>query len=130
MSKRNNENQKARLALSLAMGIRAGAWAKANGVPRQTAYAWARMPEVLKAVDQIRARLIDRAIGRLTEHAIQAAEEITRLSKEAESESVRLQASRAVLSEMLTITDYATMERRLAAVERRLRQTEVRALDR
>ncbi len=129
MSKRNNETQKASLAVSLAAGVPAGVWAKERGIPARTAYRWARLPEVRALVDRYRARVIDRAIGQLTQHVIKAVEEIGRLSKEAESESVRLQASRAVIVELLAITDYARIERRLAVVERRLRQTETRALE-
>ena len=127
MSKRYNENQKARLAVSLATGLTAGAWAKENAVPSRTVYRWARSPEVQELVQRIRARVIDRAIGRLTTHAIKAAEVIAKLSQEAESESVRLHASRAVLSDLLMITDYATMERRLASVERRIRASDAPA---
>ena len=120
MSLRNNRDKKAALALAIAGGGAVRAWADANGVPPRTAYSWSRSPEVRALVGRIRRRAIDRAIGRLSKHANAAAETIRKLADSATSEAVRLQAARAVLADLITVTNYAALEARLDAVERRI----------
>jgi hypothetical protein len=120
-NKRNNQNQKSNLALAMAGGSTVSAWAEANAVPERTAYTWSRSPEVLDQVQAIRRLAVDRAVGRLSENAIAAADAIARLAREAQSESVQLQAARAVLADLMTVSNYAALEQRLAEVERRIR---------
>ncbi len=122
MSRRNNENQKAVLALAIAGGRTVAAWAEQNGVPERTARIWSRSPEVLAQVESIRREVFDRAIGRLSRNATDAADQIARLAAEAKSESVRLQAARAVLGDLMNLTDYAALEGRVAALERKFQQ--------
>ncbi len=118
MNIRNNRDQKAALALALATGRTVRAWAKEHEVPERTAYKWARSPEVRKMVRRIRRRAIDRAVGRLSRYASAAAEQIARLAKGAESESVKLQAARAVLADLMQVANYADLEDRIAELER------------
>jgi len=123
MSKRNNQNQKSGLALAMAAGETVAAWARENQVPVRTARTWSNSPEVRKLVRRIRRRVIDRAVGRLSKNATAAADEIVRLAKKAASEAVRLNAARAVLAELMAVSNYATLEGRLAEVERRIRDS-------
>ena len=58
-----HKDGKTQLALALAQGVSAAEWARANQVPKNTAYRWARDLEVRKAVESYRRRTIDRAIG-------------------------------------------------------------------
>ena len=67
---------------------------------------------------------MDRAVGRLARNATAAADQIARLARKATSEAVRLQASRAVLADLMAISNYATIEDRLAEVERKLRDSD------
>jgi hypothetical protein len=120
MNQRNNRDQKADLALALATGRTVKAWAKDHDVPERTAYTWARSPEVRQQVRRIRRRAVDRAVGQLSRHAAAAAARIGRLAQAAQSESVQLQAARAVLADLMQITDYADHEDRIAALERRV----------
>jgi hypothetical protein len=120
MNLRNNRDQKAALALAIAAGGTVKAWAKAHDVPERTAYTWARSQEVRKRVLRIRRRAIDRAVGRLSRNASAAADQVVRLAKGAESESVKLQAARAVLADLMSVSNYAVLEERLAEVERRI----------
>ena len=121
MSKRINHARKAALALAMAAGRTVIDWARENNVPERTAYSWARSREVLDQVEAIRHAAIDRAVGRLSENATVAADEITRLVRESASDAVRLQAARAVLADLMAIADHAAFEQRLADLERRLR---------
>jgi hypothetical protein len=119
MNLRNNGDQKAALALAIAKGETVKAWALAHDVPERTAYTWARSPEVKKQVRRIRRRAIDRAIGRLSRGAFAAADRIARLAKAAESESVQLQAARAVLADLMQVANYADLEDRITELERK-----------
>jgi hypothetical protein len=121
MSKRNNQIQKANLALAMAGGSTVKAWADANGVADRTARTWSKSPEVLEQVEAIRREVLDRTIGRLSDNAAAAADEIARLFREASSEAVRLQAARAVLAELMVVSSYAALEGRMAEVERRVK---------
>ena len=120
MSKRNNQIQKANLALAMAAGSTVKAWADAHGVADRTARTWSKSPEVLDQVEAIRREVLDRTVGRLSDNATAAADEIARLFREASSEAVRLQAARAVLAELMVVSSYATLEGRMAEVERRI----------
>jgi hypothetical protein len=120
MSKRNNQIQKANLALAMAGGSTVKAWADAHGVPDRTARTWSNSPEVLEQVEAIRREIVHCTIGRLCNHATAAADEIARLVSEATSEAVRLQAARAVLAELMAVSSYAALEGRMAEVERRI----------
>jgi hypothetical protein len=120
MSKRNNENHKANLALAMAAGTAVPDWARANDVPSRTAYTWSRSPEVLDQVKLIRSQVLDRTAGRLSDNATAAADKIAKLAQEAASESVQLQAARAVLAELVTVSNYVALERRLDELERRV----------
>jgi hypothetical protein len=123
MSKRNNQIQKANLALAMAGGSTVKAWAEANGVPDRTARTWSHCPEVLRRVRRIRRKALDRAIGRLSRNATAAADQVIKLAKDALSEAVRLNAARAVLADLMAVSDYAALEDRLAEVERKLRDS-------
>jgi hypothetical protein len=122
MSRIHNQNRKAALALALAGGGTVATWARENQVPERTARTWSNSPEVLEQVDAIRRQALDRAIGRLSDHAVAAADQIARLARDATSEAVRLQAARAVLADLMTVASYAAIEGRLAEVERRIAQ--------
>src|SRR5262245_31948957 len=89
----------------------------------RTARTWSNSSEVRKLVQRIRRRVIDRAVGRLSKNATAAADEIVRLAKQAASEAVRLNAARAVLAELMAVSKHATLEGRLAEVERRIRDS-------
>jgi hypothetical protein len=124
MPKINNQHRKAQFALALAGGSTAIAWARENDVPESTIYKWANCDEVQEAVDRIRREVWQLTIARLSQNATGAADQIAKLAQEAKSESVRLSASRAVLADLMAATDYAALERRLAKIERRLRDEE------
>ena len=74
MSKRNNQDQKAALALAMAAGTTVPDWARDNEVPRRTAYTWSRSPEVREPGRAHPPQVLDRAIGRLSRNATAAAD--------------------------------------------------------
>lgn len=120
MSKINNQDRKAALALAMATGATVKDWADANAVPHRTAYSWAKSPEVLHQVADIRRQIVDQAVGKLCQYANAAADRIALLADQAESESVQLQAARAVLTDLMAISNYAALNGRMAELERRV----------
>jgi hypothetical protein len=110
------------LALAIAQGKSAGAWARHNGVPRSTAYSWANDPEVRGAVETCRRRTLDRAIGRMTRRTLWACDRIAELAKAAESESVQLRALRSIFADVMAVSKFSNLENRLAQLEEDYRE--------
>jgi len=122
MAGENRESKKALLALAVAQGVKINAWARANGVSTGTAYRMSCKPEFRKAVQDIRRRALDRAVGQMTNRSMWAALGISRFAKTAESESVRLKSCRAILAEIVLICRYALLEERMVGFEKKLRE--------
>ena len=73
--------------------------------------------QVRKAVEAIRRRVTDQAVGRLSRHSTWAADGIIGIAKTAESDSVRLRASRSILSDMMAVSSYSGLEVRMTEIE-------------
>lgn len=112
--------KKHQLAQALANGTSVAAWIRENGVPRRTAYRWARDPKVRRGVDEIRRRAIDRAVGQMAKRATWAVVGIAKLAEGSESDSVRLQAYRSLLADMISVSKFSVLEGRMNEVEQRL----------
>jgi len=117
MNEELSPKKKAQLARAIAQGASITAWARANQVPVATAYGWASEPEVRGALQSCRRRALDRAIGRMARRATWAAGQVAKPGKDAGSESVRLAALRAVLSDMMKVTEFAGLELRVTELE-------------
>jgi hypothetical protein len=98
MTEQPPKNTKAQLALAIAQGISVAAWARASGVPSATAYRWAGDPVVRKTAETCRRRMMEAANRRMAKHSAWAADEIVRLAKSTESDSVKLEAFRTILA--------------------------------
>jgi transposase-like protein len=122
MAKINNEVRKEQLALHLASGGGVADWARAHGIPDRTVYTWSRSPEVRDRTEAIRRAVLAEAVQQLGAHAAAAAGQIVKLAENARSETVRLQAARAVLAEFMSVANYTSMAGQLADIERRLRE--------
>ncbi|MFO0889894.1 MAG: hypothetical protein U0790_12225 [Isosphaeraceae bacterium] len=108
------------LALAIASGESVAAWCRRTGTATRTARTWAALPETKEKVREIRSRMVDEAIGRLTALVGEAVIGIGKLTR-AESESVRLAACRAILSDLLVIKSHAELESRIADLEAAVR---------
>ena len=113
-------DKKTSLALAIARGQSIAAWAKKNEVPRSTAFRWANEPEVRREAEATRRRALGQAIGRLSNFAMRAADRIITLAKEADSESVQLRASRAVLADQMAVAKFSDLEYRMTEIEEQL----------
>ena len=86
-------------------------------MPKRTAYRWASDPKVRAAVETYRRRILDRAVGRMSLRAVWAIDQIAKLAEKARSESVRLAALRSILSDMMTVSEFAGLEDRMTKIE-------------
>jgi len=113
---------RSKLALAVASGKSVAAWAKENGIALRTAYEWHRDPAFKAQVDEVRRRFFDRAIGQLSRSVVKAVTEMARLTTKAKSDAVRLQAARAVVADLMAMSDFAAFEKRMAAIEKQLQE--------
>ena len=120
MPSKKNDNRIAQLAVAVASGRSVAAWARDANVAVRTAYAWTATAGFQAMVADHRRKLVDRAIGKLAAHVTLGVTTIARLAKNAESESVKLAAARAILAELVAITGFAELEGRIAALEKRV----------
>jgi len=105
--------KKIQLAAAIAQGESVAGWARDNGVPRSTAFGWAREPNVRRTVEACRRRTLDRAIGRMTKRTLWASERVAELAKAAESESVQLRALRSIFEDVMAVAKFSNLEVRL-----------------
>jgi hypothetical protein len=117
MTGESTNSQKLLLASAIAEGTSVAKWASASGVPERTAYHWAAQHEVRAEVESIRRRALDEGIGRMATRATWAVDGIVKLGESAASESVRLSALRAVMSDFIAVSNFAGLETRLAQLE-------------
>jgi hypothetical protein len=89
-------------------------------VPKRTAQKWAREPKVRAEVERIRRRALDRTVGRMTNGLNWATQGIFDLAKGAASESVKLAALRAVVSDMMAVSKFGGLEDRMTKIEEKL----------
>ncbi len=117
MEKEVRRFKKINLALAIAGGESIIAWAQENGVSERTAFRWARDPKVRREVEACRRRVVNQAIGRLTGMTTKAADRLSTLAQEADSESVQLRASRAILADMIAVSKFSDLEYRVTELE-------------
>jgi hypothetical protein len=113
----NKKTKLAKLALAIAQGESIAVWARKNGVPRSSAFRWAKDPKVTRAIEAWRRRSLNRAIGRMVCLATKAVDGIARLAKRAESESVQLRAWRALLADQMAVAKFSSLEQRIVELE-------------
>jgi hypothetical protein len=120
MPKRTNEDRSDLIALAMAQGIPIRQWAQEHKVHIRAAYRLAERPAVRAKTAEIRARMVDEAVGRLAEAATTAALTLWDLVGTERPDTVRLGAARALLSSLIEVQSHAEMSRRFAAIEKKL----------
>jgi transposase-like protein len=106
------------VAFALAMGKSVPEAAKENDVAASTIRLWLRDdPQFLKLVNEARDRIFDEATGRLASSFTKVADELVRLSTESKSDTVRVQAARAVM-------EYAFKGREVVELTRKVNDLE------
>jgi hypothetical protein len=127
MSEQPHKKTKTQLALAIAQGVPVAKWARATGVPRRTAFAWAKDPDVRKVVQASRRRVIDQAVGRMAKGTTEAADLILKIARTADTYAVQLRAARAVFSDMIKVSKYSDLEERMTGIETKLDQRDAAA---
>jgi hypothetical protein len=105
------------LALAIAVGTPIADWARLNHVPRRTAFRWAKERKVRAAAEAHRRQAIDRAVGRMAESLGWVTDGIAQLARGAASESVKLSALRSVVSDMMAVSKFGSLEDRVTELE-------------
>jgi flagellar motility protein MotE (MotC chaperone) len=109
--------------VALARGLPKADVARDAGVDVRTIFRWLEADEFRAKVQLERSRLLERAIGRLADHAADAANVLGKLANDDETPpAVRVSAARALLEHAVKLRDSLELEERLAAVEARLEE--------
>jgi len=111
---------KSKLALAVAAGKSITQWAREHQIGVRTAQTWAHAPEFRAQVAELRARLLDRAIGVLARRVAANATTINRLAAKAESEAVRLAAARAGIADLLGASRFVELRAEVEELKREL----------
>ena len=108
------------LAVAVASGMTVAAAARMLGIPRRSAYRWSKAERFLEAVEEIRTAALDRAIGKLSRGATQAAETMVELSAAADTDATRLAAAKGVLATLIDLKEAAQLRAKIEALEEQL----------
>jgi hypothetical protein len=117
---KHNRQKREHLALHVASGGSVAAFARDQGIPRRTCYLWTKEAGFTSKVSGYRDRILDKLVGRLAKLGGKAVSGIGVLAAKSESESIRLAACRAILSDLISIGTYTANARQFAAMETRL----------
>ena len=91
--------------------------AQENRISRRTAYRWAKDPKVKAAVNSHRRTAVDQSLAVMSEQVTWAAQAIGDLGKNAVSESVRLGALKAVFANLVAVSKFTGLEKRITELE-------------
>ena len=112
------------LAVEVANGGSIPAWAKKNKLSERTVYSWTGKAEFRALVSAHRRRITDAVIGELIRNAKKSVATIAKLAESATTEPVKLQAARAILTELVALTNWSALEERVAELEKGRRHAE------
>jgi hypothetical protein len=117
-ARRNFDEQ---LALALAAGLTVDEAAARIGVSKTAAFRRLRSPLIRRRVDQLRAEMVDRAVGTMAEGFVTAAATLRLLMRPSETSAIRLRAATALLDLGLKAAVVAQLEQRVAELESALK---------
>jgi hypothetical protein len=105
-------------AIALASGCTVPAAARESGAGERTIKTWlASLPAFRRRIDELRAEMTRRSLGRLIGSMTSAADTLAFLARKAKAETVRLGAARAVLELAVKLRESVELEARIAALE-------------
>ena len=117
MATRGKRDIDEQLVLALAVGGGIAGAARAAGVSERTVRRRMEDAGFREAVRKLRGELLERAVGRLTDLGLRAADQLGELMDSGKREQTRLGAARATLDFMLRGTELVEIEQRLANLE-------------
>jgi hypothetical protein len=118
--KRHNADNIEALALHLALGGKAAAYAREKGIPARTVHRWAADPQLRARVREIRGDATDQAVGLLCAASRFSVGTLINLAREGKSEGVRLAAARTVLTLLMELRQFHEEDARILNIEKEL----------
>jgi hypothetical protein len=107
-------------AVSLASGATIEVAARESGAGVRTVKTWlSALPAFGRRVQELRAEMTSRALGRLVDSMASAADTLGFLCRKGKSEMIRLGAARAVLELGNKLRETVELEQRIIALENR-----------
>lgn len=107
------------LSLALARGDTVAAASEAASIGERTAYRRLADPEFRRHVVELRAGMVERALGKLADAATEAVDTLRTLLSSG-TDSTRLGAARSILELGTKLRESVELEQRLAMLETRL----------
>lgn len=104
-------------ALALATGMTVRAAARKAKIGERTLYSWCRLPSFKRLVQEIRGRLVQESIGRLSRD-MSAASDVLRKLLKSKAEATRLKAATAIITLAAKLRESEELEQRVAELER------------
>jgi hypothetical protein len=105
------------LAVQVSAGYSIRAAADVIGCALQTAYNISASHEFKQRVAEIRSEITYQAVGRLADSASLAVDTLRELTDAANEPSIRLNASKAILAALPTMTEFGELRARVDAIE-------------
>lgn len=105
-------------AVALAGGATFDEAAKAARAGVTTVKTWATVPAFRQRVNELRAELSARVLGRIAKGMMTAIETLERLSRSGKTEATQLKASEALLTHGTTLTEVAELKARMDQFDR------------
>jgi len=122
MAEKTGQNREITLVLGLARGLSVRAAATASGYSERQAHRKVADPEFRRKVSEMRTRLVDQAVGLLTDANVAAVETLRSLL-DGEPASVRLSAAKAVVELSVKLRENVEFSERLEKLEQAVAQS-------
>jgi hypothetical protein len=110
------------LVSAAARGVAVSKWCRQTATAPATAAKWQSKPEFITDVQEFRGKVLDRAIGKFTGAVNSMADAMIKLAGSALSEPTRLSAQRAMMHNLIKITEFADLSRRIEVLEEKQRE--------
>jgi hypothetical protein len=112
------------LVMAVATGVSVIDWCKSTKVARSTASTWQRDPKFDRDVAAIRRQMLNEAVGKFTGAVGKVADGMIELAESASSEPTKLSAQRAVMENLIQMTEFGEVKKRLDSLEEWRRENE------
>lgn len=112
------------LALAAARGESIAEAARALGIAERTAYRWAGEDDFKARVDDLRRRLVNEAVGRLTAASGEAVAALREMLAPGVPPSARVAAARALLTGLIDLQNHVELAQRVAELEQRINESQ------
>lgn len=106
-----------RVAFLMAAGRSVKAAAEESGVGERTIHTWLKDSEFKTLVDEMRARILSEAVGKLASSTDKAVQTLLNLLDDTNS-TVRLRAAMGVIDSLLKVREHVELEPRITRLER------------